>query len=123
MLESPVSPPAVEEIPPTSGTPVDETNLEGAENPILALGPAKASEIKGDHQCQPGDKYKATVDLTVQTVGDDGSLTFEVPQITDFTPTEDAGGFDEEPPAPTSENFDRYSGPTKLGGVAKSLEM
>jgi hypothetical protein len=114
-------------LPPSAAAPSEEAN----ETPTLALDPAKAAEVKGDHQCQPGDKYTATVTLEVQSVGDDGSVTFGVPDIQDFTPVDQANAesdYGPEAPAPSDGldgekmlGFKRPAGPTRLKNVAASL--
>lgn len=107
--------------PPVQSSPsVPEPGTEGAPGPSLTLPPDVADALKGEHQCQPGDRYNLTV--AVRSVGEDGSLTLDVPQDAQFTPAGpedemDSGGMNSE-----DEPLDRLSGPTVLKGVGKSLE-
>lgn len=98
---------------PSSAVP--EPGLEGdSAAPSLTLDASTATALKGDHQCKPGDRYNLTV--AVRSVGEDGSLTLDVPQDAEFTPVSTA----EEPEG--ADEVDRFAGPTVLKGVGKSLE-
>jgi hypothetical protein len=63
----------------------------------------------------PGDRYTLTV--AVRSVGEDGSLTLDVPEDATFTPAGGGAGGEVE-----ETEIDRFSGPTALKGVGKSLE-
>lgn len=96
-----------------SPSPLPEPGPEGAPAaPSLTLPADVATTLKGEHQCKPGDRYNLTV--AIRSVGEDGSLTLDVPSDAQFVPAE-AG-------APTEESMDRFAGPTVLSGVGKTLE-
>lgn len=98
-MSAPASPAPAEEVPST---------------PSLTLPADVSARLKGDHQCKPGDRYTLTV--AVRSVGEDGSLTLDVPEDATFAP---AGGG----PAGEAgeESLDRFSGPKPMTGVGKSL--
>jgi hypothetical protein len=126
--ESPSPAPAPASSPSPAPVPLPD---EAPETPTLSLDASKAAEVKGDHECKPGDKYTATVTLEVQSVGDDGSITFGVPDIQDFVPADQANTDDNygpEEPAPDDGaagekmlGFKRPTGPSRLKNVAASL--
>jgi hypothetical protein len=84
--------------------------------PSLTLPADVATRLKGDHQCKPGDRYTLTV--SVKAVGEDGSLTLDVPQDAEFTPAQGPLG---DSALNSEDDVDRFAGPTVLKGVGKSL--
>lgn len=109
------------ELPTADASAPKDENQPQTANPELSLTPEKAAEVKGENQCKVGDSYSASVTLKVKSVGDDGSISFEVPTITDFAPA----GAVEEPESEDSGLLppDLAKGrPTILSGIGKSLQ-
>lgn len=114
MMPLPSPSPSLESEPvmPAEGGP------EAPAAPSITLPPERAQALKGDHQFMPGDRYTLTV--AVRSVGEDGSLTLDVPEDATFTPA--GGGELGELGEEASEPVDRFGGPRPLSGVGKSLE-
>lgn len=113
MLDEPIA-------PPSDAAPAPEPGASPSPTPSITLPADVATSLKGEHQCMPGDRY--TLSVAVKAVGEDGSLTLDVPPDATFTPEVpaeplgDSAGLNSE-----DDSMDRTSGPTIMKGVGKSL--